>query len=415
MQTKFIKKMISGLVAAVTCITATTFTSKNIFFANAKNGRAVADGVYYIRNLNSGKYLDISWSGTANGTEVIQFGYNGGLNQQFRVNLEDDGYYTIKPMHCPSSAIDLRSESGADTNGTDAQLYTYCKANEQKFTIDDAAGGGFKIGTKCSNGKKVLEVTNSSLDSRAIVQIWENSDTRTNDNWVFEKVNKRSMSYFLLTENIETPNKKKINKIVSSFNKFGFDAKRYNCPDLDTITLNSASDILVLHGHGSTGYILADKRDSDGKLSQDKICSEKYSSSDDEHDVYSLSEIIPKTNWSKISFVYLATCFSANDSNPKIDSLAKSCYNLGAKCVIGFQNTVAGAEDFLMYMMQAAEKNPDLTVQQAITQARIKFMNEKSSDDPDKPYNPYTADDSPANLNNLKVYGDSSICFKDLF
>lgn len=152
--------------------------------------RTISDGVYYIRNMHSLRYLDINNSGISNGTSVLQYQFNGQRNQRFRVTYEADGYYSIKPIHIngQTSAIDMRSVSGANTNGTDAQIYTYNRNfDEQKFLIQYAYGGGFQIGTKASNGNKVLEVTDSSTANGAIVQIWDYSNSRMNDNWTFEQ------------------------------------------------------------------------------------------------------------------------------------------------------------------------------------------------------------------------------------
>ncbi|MDO5559963.1 MAG: DNRLRE domain-containing protein [Oscillospiraceae bacterium] len=155
--------------------------------------RIISNGYYFIRNVNSGKYIDVYNGNTGNGTSVIQCVYNGNQNQQWKVTYESDGYYSLKPMHVNNgngSSLDLQSSSGANTNGTDAKIYSYSSGyQEQKFTIKAAPGngGGYEIGTKTSNGNKVLEVTDSSLNDNAIIQIWESSSDRTNDNWVFEK------------------------------------------------------------------------------------------------------------------------------------------------------------------------------------------------------------------------------------
>lgn len=170
----------------------TTTPYLTVTYEKAKPARTINDGVYYIRNKRSNKYLDITNNGTTNGTSVIQHAYHGNTNQRFKITYESDGYYSIKPMHVPNqtSAIDMRSNSLANTDGTDAQIWTYNpNYQEQKFLIKSAVGGGYQIGTKSSNGSKVLEVTNSSIDDNAIVQIWSYSDSRDNDNWYFEKVN----------------------------------------------------------------------------------------------------------------------------------------------------------------------------------------------------------------------------------
>lgn len=171
---------------------SSTSSSNSYFYLVYKEGGEIDDGIYYIRNKRSNKYLNIDNNGTSNGTPVTQFEYHGDKNQQFKVTYESDGYYSIRPMHInnQTKAIDMRNSSLANTDGTCAQIWTYSNSyNEQKFLITPAVGGGYQIGTQSSNGSKVLEVANSSEDNNAIVQIWSYSDSRDNDNWYFEKVN----------------------------------------------------------------------------------------------------------------------------------------------------------------------------------------------------------------------------------
>lgn len=173
-------------------IFSSTSSSDSYFYLIYEEGGEIDDGIYYIRNKHSNKYLNIDNNATSNGTSVTQFGYHGDKNQQFQVTYEADGYYSIRPMHInnQTKSIDLQSSSLANTDGTDAQIWEYSSSyNKQKFIITSAVGGGYQIGTKSSSGSKVLEVTNSSLDDNAIVQIWSYSDSRDNDNWYFEEVN----------------------------------------------------------------------------------------------------------------------------------------------------------------------------------------------------------------------------------
>lgn len=155
-----------------------------------KSARTIEDGIYYIKNIHSQKYLQIKDAGTANTSQVVQYSYHGDRYQQFKVTYESDGYYSLRPMHITNQTktLDMQNANDSNTNGTDCQLYTYNTIyQEQKFIIKSAVGGGYQIGTKLSEGNKVLEVTDSSYADNAIVQIWEYSDNRDNDNWIFEK------------------------------------------------------------------------------------------------------------------------------------------------------------------------------------------------------------------------------------
>ena len=165
----------------------------SVTYSLASTG-TIEDGIYYIQNVYSGKFLDIdtndSSNGTSDGTSVIQCTYHGEKSQQFLVTCESDGFYSIRPRNISdqSKAIDLHTSVGANTDGTNAQIYTYsARYKEQKFIISTAANGGYKIGSSMSNGSKVLRVENSSTADNANVEIFTNSDSRTDDNWYFEK------------------------------------------------------------------------------------------------------------------------------------------------------------------------------------------------------------------------------------
>lgn len=164
----------------------------------------VENGVYFIKNVLSGKYLDVLNQCTEDGASVIQNAYSGQKSQQFQVQYETDGYYTLKPLHTElESAVDLRSSRLANVNGTTAQIYEYDSFyEEQKFIINyDPRYIGYQIGTKCSGGNKVLGVVGNSLDDLALIEIWNQSYVSMNDIWTFEKANFGSSPSY---EEIET-------------------------------------------------------------------------------------------------------------------------------------------------------------------------------------------------------------------
>ena len=385
------------MLAAAACITSLSFTAITGLSAKAEDGRNIADGVYYIRNLNSGKYMDINWARTADGTEVIQYGFHGDLNQQFKVTRESDGYYSIKPMHCQSSALDLRSVSGANSNGTDAQIRTFRNYTEQKFTITNAVGGGFQIGTAASGGRKVLEVTNSSHNDCEIIQIWDYSTSRMNDNWAFETVSPANMTYYTLT-NLSSGDQNDANAIVKSFNALGYNANQYQYPTTSTVKNNAYnSSVLVFHGHGNTGFVRVHKNAKSDTLYD--LYSEKAPSG-----AQNLGTVIPSSTWKHTSLVYFATCNSAaSDGSRK--SMIQSAYDLGATCAIGFRGSVAGGEDFLRYMINAVEADPDITIRTAINRAVDEFIRTRGK-------STLTDSASPANSSNRVVLGNQDITLK---
>lgn len=372
MNTKIIKKFVSGLLAAAACFTSMTFMPKEELSAKAAS-RTISNGIYYIRNRHSGKFIDIDYRGTANGTRVIQYDFNGGSNQQFKVTYESNGYYSIKPMHVPNqtSAIDMRNTSAANTNGTDAQIWKYTgKLREQDFIISAASGGGYQIGTRLSNGRKVLEVTNSSYANGETIQIWDYSTSRMNDNWDFISVQseKNDATYFTLTT-LSNADQKVAENVKSTFNRLGYNGNITSLPSKDTIGQKAKnSRILIFHGHGGPGYFNVNK----SKKESDYFS--VYS--------YELEKIISSNDWAHIDFVFFASCNSATTHSDRA-SLVDAAISAGAKCVIGFNGSVANAEEYLDYMMSAFANNPLITVNGAMTEAD-KHFSKTSSDSPAK-------------------------------
>jgi peptidoglycan hydrolase-like protein with peptidoglycan-binding domain len=150
----------------------------------------VTEGTYYIRNKQSNKYLDVKGGSSYNGAELVQFPFHGDANQQFQITYENGAYKIYTKIGGDRRCLDLRSSSEADTNGTDLMLYDASSSyKEQNFRFESLGDGSYHIGSYCSNGNKVLEVTNSSYDDCATVQIWQRDNSRINDDWYLEPVN----------------------------------------------------------------------------------------------------------------------------------------------------------------------------------------------------------------------------------
>lgn len=81
------------------------------------------DGVYMIKNKNSGKYLDVDYGGTANETNVSQHAYNGADNQKWYLEFLNDGLYSVRPLHAPTKALNVYNAGTA--NNTNVQIYSF--------------------------------------------------------------------------------------------------------------------------------------------------------------------------------------------------------------------------------------------------------------------------------------------------
>jgi hypothetical protein len=73
-----------------------------------------ADGYYQMTNGNSGKLIDVSGISTNDGTNLVQWASTGGQNQQWKVRLDAQGYYTFMARHS-GKMMDQKGNS-ADEN-----------------------------------------------------------------------------------------------------------------------------------------------------------------------------------------------------------------------------------------------------------------------------------------------------------
>ena len=92
---------------------------------------SLSTGIYKVIGVQSGRSLDIAASGTANGTKVELWDYNGGNNQKFGFSATDSGYYRITPQNATGSCLDVNGASTAD--GAIVQLWTYGGGNNQQW------------------------------------------------------------------------------------------------------------------------------------------------------------------------------------------------------------------------------------------------------------------------------------------
>ena len=91
-------------------------------------------GFYFIRNVNSGKYLECDGSG--NGDDIQQYEKTGKDNQKWKILAESDGTVQFAPKVAQNKRIDVKS--GVFVNGTNVQLYAANNTKAQKFRCEPA-------------------------------------------------------------------------------------------------------------------------------------------------------------------------------------------------------------------------------------------------------------------------------------
>lgn len=192
------KRNISKVKCIMSCImTIVILFANSATFISSAYGGNIGDansGIVYIRNVNSGKYIDVPGGTVSNGKEVQLYEGVSSVAQRWNVVKESDGFYSIR------SAIDQRYylsvKGDKDVNGAKIVLKYIPTGNtvpdSAKFFIFDLGdfgcacliskinffGGGSELrgidaqqaGT--ANGTKLLHYTLRDTLDLAAHQLW---------------------------------------------------------------------------------------------------------------------------------------------------------------------------------------------------------------------------------------------------
>lgn len=147
---------------------------------------SIADGTYYIKNVNAQKYLQVANNTGANGQNVEIGTGTGADGQKWNLRNNADGTVTLT-SGLGNYSLDIANASSED--GANCQIYTSWNGDAQKFYIHTTSTNGiYTIATKGSNGTKNLDVYNHGKTDGSNVCQWT-ATANANQQWIFEKVN----------------------------------------------------------------------------------------------------------------------------------------------------------------------------------------------------------------------------------
>ncbi|MBC9909764.1 M57 family metalloprotease [Chitinophaga varians] len=157
-------------------------TALRFLYGRSSGTQVIPDGTYKVTSLSSGKVLDVHGASTEDGGRVVQWGWNGGNNQQWSFGYMGNGYYRIISVNSGRS-LDINNYSQED--GTPIIQYTWHDGFNQQWQITPNGDGSFTIQNR--NSRKVLDVTgNSPDDGASIIQFTPNGGN--NQRWRLEKL-----------------------------------------------------------------------------------------------------------------------------------------------------------------------------------------------------------------------------------
>lgn len=145
------------------------------------------NAVYAIRNVNSGRVMDVAKSERADGTNVQQYGTVANkANNTWTVKSAGDGYYYIVSKLSTGENCYLTVADGANENGTNVEISTFRGDDSQKFKLQATSGGAFMLLTKCSKESKCVEIADAETGAGANVRQWVPTGS-TCQWWKFER------------------------------------------------------------------------------------------------------------------------------------------------------------------------------------------------------------------------------------
>jgi len=200
---------------------------------NVTNAK-LADGWYYIKNVNSQKYLQTADNTGADGTNVEQGTGSGELGQRWYLTNTSNGYVTLKN----GTGYMLDIPNGENADGTNVHVWSANGLAPQEFkVVQSSTGKSYGILTSASADTKALDVYEFSTADGGNVCQWTYTDNACQQ-WIFEPINTAS----------QEPPKEEVKPVVPANTSKSWNFKNTDFRDLGTISKTITVDGLTLIG-----------------------------------------------------------------------------------------------------------------------------------------------------------------------
>ena len=151
--------------------------------ANVGSKVQIADGWYYLKNVNSNKYLTVTQNKAEAGANIEIYSKAGLDGQKWKVTNTSDGYITLT-NGLGNFMLDVAN--GENKDGANIGIYHAYSGDAQKFVaLSTNTANVCTIGTKVSNASKMLDVYEKKVDNGTNVCQWT-LNGGANQQWIFE-------------------------------------------------------------------------------------------------------------------------------------------------------------------------------------------------------------------------------------
>ena len=150
----------------------------------------IMNKTFYIKNAFSGQYLDVDDGNASDGANVIQYPFNGGKNQQWNIQYNNDGTFTLYSQLGNNLVLDI--DGGKDEDLANVHIWSYNGSDAQKFKLFYTSTSTYEISAKSSNYKKAVVTHGYGCSKGDNVNQYTYSK-HWNELWILEPVAKNNI------------------------------------------------------------------------------------------------------------------------------------------------------------------------------------------------------------------------------
>lgn len=209
-------------------------------FANGQQrvgGQQIIEKEFFIKNVCTGQYLDVSGGIAANGTNVQQYKYNGSDSQKWCIAYNTDGTFTffsrIGATSTYNYALDI--SNGSNANYANVQIYGYNGTDSQKFSIYVQDNERLVFYTKVSNNTKAIVLNGPTFNEGGNIDQYTYQG-HVNEQWILEPVN---IDYTLGVD----------------YAKANYDSHLYTYPDVSNMVTKILGFITIQNGGDCANFV----------------------------------------------------------------------------------------------------------------------------------------------------------------
>lgn len=148
---------------------------------------SISMGYTVLKNLKTGKVLDVASASTANGANIQTYDANNTNAQRFNVSqvaLLNSGLYEIQAFGNIDYVIDVAS--GSSANGANIQLYKRNNSGAQKWNVVQNSDGSYTFKNAVSG--KALDLQSGQAFEGSNIQLWSSNSSAAAQKWFPEYV-----------------------------------------------------------------------------------------------------------------------------------------------------------------------------------------------------------------------------------